>query len=67
MGRPLMIRYHSVETFDDDKILPHRMREISDQLKKEEPGSEIDFYTRQWATGKWELKYTIWKPGIQSS
>ena len=51
--------YTAYEIVEDDKMLPHRMREISDSLSRTNPNKRVDFQTHYYGNGTWELKYTI--------
>jgi len=59
-----MTNYTAYEFLSDDKMLPHRMREISDSLRRTNPTKKVDFKsTYKPELGEWQLEYTIWKPG----
>ena len=56
--------YTASEFLKDDKMLPHRMREISDSLRRTNPTKQVEFKSTFKPTlGEWELEYTIWNPG----
>ena len=51
--------YMAIEVLDWETDLVHRMRDISDVLKKTNPSKMVEFTSRPMNDGKWELKYTI--------
>jgi hypothetical protein len=56
--------YTAYEWLADDKMLPHRMREISDSLRRTSPKKRVEFKsTFKPQFGEWQLEYKIWKPG----
>ena len=60
----LFTQQHGGELLEDDKLLPHRMREISDSLKRSNPKAKVEFKSTSTIPGKeWQLEYTIWKLG----
>jgi len=59
-----MTNYTAYEWLEDDKMLPHRMREISDSLKRSNPKYKVDFKSAfKPDLGEWQLEYKIWKTG----
>ncbi len=54
--------YTAHEFFTDEKILPHRMREISDTLARTKPDHRVEFETKD-VGNEIMLEYTIWNSG----
>ena len=51
-----MSDYMAIEVLDWETDLVHRMRDISDVLKKTNPTKMVEFTSRPTNDGKWELK-----------
>tara|TARA_B100000131_G_scaffold316139_1_gene355726 strand:+ start:1240 stop:1434 length:195 start_codon:yes stop_codon:yes gene_type:complete len=51
--------YMAIEVLDWESDLVHRMRDISDVLRKTHPDKVVEFTSRPLDDGKWELQYTI--------
>ena len=55
--------YIAYEHFTDEKMLPHRMREISDSLKRTKPDHRVEFETKDIGNDEHILQYMIWNSG----
>jgi len=54
-----MSDYTAVELLDWENDLVHRMRDITNVLRKTHPDKVVEFTSRPAEHGKWELHYTI--------